>query len=171
MGIKKKDRVFFFIQSLLKYSSLPFMQKFRIFLYRFFFKEIGKGVVIKDGITFKFPSDISIGDGVKIAENCYIVGLGGLKIGSHTLIGAGTKIVTTSHNFTDISIPVSSQGISYKKITIESNVWLGFNVVILSGSFLKQGTIIGASAVVVGEVVQENAIMVGIPAKILKIRN
>jgi acetyltransferase-like isoleucine patch superfamily enzyme len=170
MKIDTSDRLFFIIQAMLKYSTLPFMQKIRIFIYRYFFCHLGKDIIIKDGITFKFPSDITIKDGVKIAENCYCVGLGGLEIGKNTLIGAGTKIVTTNHNFESKEIDITYQGISSKRISIGANVWLGFNAVILSGSIIGDGSIIGANAVVTGIEVEKNSIMMGIPATLKKKR-
>lgn len=171
MKTKTKDRIFFIVQALLKYSSLPFMQRVRIILYRIFFDYLGTGIVIKDGVTFKFPSEIKIMDGVKIAEHCYLVGLGGLEIGKNTLIGAGTKIATTTHNFADIDTDITYQGISYKSIRIGANVWIGFNVVILSGSEVDRGSIIGANAVVTGNKIDDNSIMLGVPAKLKRKRN
>ena len=147
------------------------MQKIRISIYRLFFKKLGRGVVIKDGVTFKFPSDIEINDGVKIAEQCYLVGLGGLSIGTNALIGAGTKIATTNHVFSDLSKDITHQGISYEPILIEDNVWLGFNVVVLSGCIIKKGAIVAANAVVTNKLTPENSIIMGVPAKIKKIRS
>ncbi|MCX5642436.1 MAG: acyltransferase, partial [Candidatus Omnitrophica bacterium] len=43
---------------------------------------------MKDGVTFKYPSDIEIGDNCVIGEFCYLVGKGGLKIGNDVLIGS-----------------------------------------------------------------------------------
>lgn len=62
---------------------------------------------------------------------------------------------------------------SYKKdvleVTIENDVWIGANVVVLKGVHIGNGAIIGASSVVTKDV-PDYAIVVGNPAKVLKYR-
>jgi maltose O-acetyltransferase len=56
-----------------------------------------------------------------------------------------------------------------KPVTIEDDLWIGANCVILPGITLHKGSVVGAGAVVTKDV-PENAIAVGVPAKILKYR-
>ena len=46
-------------------------------------------------------------------------------------------------------------------------MWIGENVVILPGSIIGNGSIIGANAVVVGKI-PDNTISVGSPARVIK---
>ena len=55
-----------------------------------------------------------------------------------------------------------------KPVFIEDDVWIGFNAVILKGVRLGQGCVIGAASVVTKDV-PANAVVVGNPARILKI--
>ena len=56
-----------------------------------------------------------------------------------------------------------------EKVIIGSDVWLAANVTVLKGSKISDGAVIGAKSLVKGEI-PENAIAVGIPAKVIKQR-
>lgn len=119
---------------------------------------------IKDGVTFKYPSDIEIGDRTIIGEYCYFVGKGGLMIGNDVLIGAGTKIITSSHNYLRNDLPIAQQGISFLPVEIESDVWIGFDVKILYGSKISCGSVVATNSVVNSRFEQKQIIIAGTPA-------
>lgn len=139
-------------------------------LYPSFFKSYGKNVRIFDSIVIKYPNDIEIGDNVTINQFCYIVGKGGLKIGDDVMIGAGTKMTTTSHDFKEVIKPMSQQGISCLPIHLENDIWIGFNVVIMGGAIVHKGSILAAGSVVLGKEYPAFSILGGVPATILKSR-
>ena len=58
---------------------------------------------------------------------------------------------------------------NYKKVIIKNDVWIGANSVILPGITIGNGAIIGAGCVVTKDV-PDYAIVVGVPAKIIKYR-
>ena len=55
-------------------------------------------------------------------------------------------------------------------VVIEDNVWIGTGVIILKGTVLREGCIIQAGSVVMGEV-PAGAIAGGHPAKVFKYRD
>ncbi len=57
----------------------------------------------------------------------------------------------------------------YEKVYVKNDVWIGANSVIMPGVTVGNGAIIGANAVVTKDV-PDYAIVVGIPAKIIKYR-
>ena len=66
-------------------------------------------------------------------------------IGSHVIIGAGTEIITTSHNIDSPDWTLKNYG-----ITIEDYVWIPTNVLILpSCRNISYGSVIGSGSVVV----------------------
>jgi acetyltransferase-like isoleucine patch superfamily enzyme len=139
-------------------------------LYRPFFKKIGKGVLIWDNVIFKFPGDISLGDNVQIAQQCLFIGKSGLEIGNDVMIGMGTKIITSTHNHDSLEIPMYKQGLSFSPITIENDVWFGFNCVVLGGTKIGKGSIIAANAVVIPNEYERFSIIAGVPGKVVKKR-
>ncbi|WP_295723465.1 acyltransferase [uncultured Methanobrevibacter sp.] len=98
-----------------------------------------------------------------------IQGNGKVKIGSNFHSGIECMMITDFHNYEGDAIPYDSTVIS-KEITIEDNVWIGNRVIILGGSHIKEGAIIQAGSVVVGEI-DKYAIAGGHPAKEFKKRN
>lgn len=165
------DRLFFVVQGLLKYNSWNIGILLRRWLYRPFFKHIGRNARIKDGVTFKFPSEISLGDNANIGEHCYLVGRGGLAIGDDLLMGAGSKIITSDHVATLTSKPINRQGISFKAITLGDDVWLGFDVKVFHGATIENGVIVGAGSIVTRDThIPAYSVFGGTPAKLIRNR-
>lgn len=159
------DRLFYFIQSCLINWELVIFEHLRPFVYRSFFKKMGKRVRISPGSHFKYPSEISIGNDVYIGRNCIFVGKGGLIIGNDVLIGAGSKICTTSHVYKDRKIPINKQGIISKPISIGDNVWIGFDCKILGGVCIKAHSILATNSVLLeDQFYEENSVIAGVPA-------
>lgn len=165
-----KDKIFFIVQGLLKYNAFEFGVALRSIFYSPFFKSFGRNVKIRDGVNFKYPSEISIGDNVKIEHYCIFVGKGGLSIGNDCLIGAGVKIITSDHNYHSIEKTIDSQGLRFEPVVIENNVWLGFDVKILAGSVVGEGSIVGSGSLVNGVVIHKNSVVAGTPVRTIKIR-
>ncbi len=165
-----RDRIFFIIQGFLKYNAFNFGVNLRSFFYRPFFKSFGKNIKIRDGVNFKYPSEIELGNNIKIEQHCFFVGKGGLKIGDNCLIGAGTKIITSDHIADNVSEPIFDQGLKFKEVIIENDVWFGFDVKVLAGSVIRKGSVIGTNTLVNGIEVEEYSVMAGTPARLIKKR-
>jgi acetyltransferase-like isoleucine patch superfamily enzyme len=111
-----------------------------------------------------------IGDHSYVGCNAVIgAGGGGIRIGNNVLIGQTVNIHSESHVFQDVSAPIRTQGISYKGIVIEDDVWIGSKATILDGVVVGIGSIIGAGAVVTHSI-PPYSIAVGVPAKIVGLR-
>ena len=133
---------------------------------------IGKNCIIgyRTYITTGFEGYVSIGDNVHVnGPDTHILGNGGVVIGENVLIGARVSIVSANHVFKDKDILIKDQGSIAKGIKIEEDVWLGTGVVVLDGVTIHKGAVIGAGAVVTKDIPQ-NAVAVGVPAKIVKYR-
>lgn len=166
-----KDRVFFFIQSCIKYNSFNWGIKLRSLLYRPFFKKFGKNIQIKDGVTFKYPSEIELGNNCKIGEFSYFVGKGGLRIGNNLLLAAGTKVITSRHNFDELNIPIYDQGLEFDSIEVGDDVWFGFDVKVFGNTKIGNGVVVGAGSIVKNMSIPDFAVVVGAPGKIIRMRS
>lgn len=166
----KSYKQFYFIQNCLK--SIPFNIgiKLRRTFYKPYFKYFGEGINIYENVHFKFPSDIIIGNNVQISQQCIFAGGSGLTIGNDVMFGAGTKIATSTHNHKDLNIPMRLQGISFKPVVIEDDVWFGFNCVVLQGTKISKGMIVGANSVVTGGEFEPYSFIAGVPARVIKSR-
>jgi len=78
----------------------------------------------------------------------------------------------TTHSFArrpDFGFGVEKDGRVYKRVIIKNDVWIGANTVVMPGLTIGNGAIIGAGAVVTKDV-PDYAIVVGVPAKVIKYR-
>lgn len=132
-------------------------------------KKAGKNIYIFSPFHCPSPEGIEIANNVNISQNCHISGEGGVKIGSFVLIGPNTIILSSNHGFNKINIPMVRQKLKCAPVTIADDVWIGANVVILPGTNIKQGAIVGAGSIVTKNV-PAYAVMAGNPAKIVKKR-
>ena len=112
---------------------------------------------------------IKIGNNVGVGDFSHIGGAGGVTIGDDTIIGAYLSIHPENHIFNDKTKLIREQGVTRKGITIGSNCWIGAKVTVLDGSFIGNGSVVAAGSVVNG-VFPENAVIGGVPARILKER-
>lgn len=94
--------------------------------------------------------DVVIGDHVRIAPNCTIVG--------------GTKEIRRRD-----ALIVDQPEAEPRGVLIEDDVLIGANSVILPGSHLRRGVVVGAGSVVQGDI-EEYAIVAGAPARVVSHR-
>ena len=131
--------------------------------------ECGDNVAINQGVFIFSPEKLKIGSNVSIHPMCYIDASGGIEIGNDVSIAHGATIMSTTHTYFNLNIPIKDQPCLKKKTRIEDNVWIGAKAVIIAGVKLSKGSVVGAGAVVTKNV-PENSISGGVPAKIIKIR-
>lgn len=132
------------------------------------FTQCGKDVNVEKGAKFGTGEGICIGDRSGVGVNCNIHGP--LTIGTDVMMGPEVIILTNSHKFERLDIPMNKQEGFVKPVVIGNDVWVGTRTIILPGVRIGDGVIIGAGAVVTKDV-PDYAIVGGIPAKIIRFRN
>lgn len=115
-----------------------------------------------------------IGENCKLGDNVHIVANKKVIIGDNCLMASKIFISDTSHGDYSVlstssspEIPPDKRNLYMKPVSIGNNVWIGENVVIMSGSKIGDGCIIGANTTV-NCVIPDNCIAVGSPAKVVK---
>lgn len=144
---------------------IPF-HPLRKLLVKLTFKRIGHKVILLRNLDIRKPRNIEIGDDVIINKEVLLDGRGGsLKIGSHVDIAQETIIWTLGHDV---------NGLKYDswggKTTICDYVWIGARSTIMPGVTIGKGAVVGTCSVITKDV-PENAIVAGVPAKIIGYRN
>ena len=146
-------------------------RKFRTFCYGYrVYKHAGK--IGKNFICAGYSSctsvNTAIGDNVRF-NGIKIMGTGKVLIGNYFQSGIECLILSQNHDWEGETIPFGKQFI-IKDVVIEDFVWIGSRVTILPGAKIGEGAIIGAGAVVAGEI-PPYAIAGGNPARVIKYRN
>lgn len=107
--------------------------------------------------------NITIGKNVFINVGCHFQDWGGVYIGNDVLIGSYVVLATINHD----PNPAKRGDNLPASIHIGNKVWIGSHVTILPGVTIGDNAIIAAGAVVTQNVPQ-NAVVGGVPAKIIK---
>ena len=115
-----------------------------------------------------------IGDDCQIGDSVHIVAYEKVEIGDGCLFASKIFVSDTNHGTYDNtddssrpSVQPAKRTLVTKPVKIGNNVWVGDNVVILSGVEIGDGCIIGANSVVTHDI-RKNSIVAGAPAKYLK---
>ncbi len=163
----------------------------RILIYKRRFYHIGYRSLIIRPLQIDSPEAISIGDGVYISQQSWLKGgIEGkltLKIGNGVQIGNFAHIISRhdlcieddvliadrvfisdcTHNYEDVSLPISAQGVKLlDPVVIGEGSWIGENVCICGASIGKH-CVIGANSVVNSDI-PDYCVAAGSPARIIK---
>ena len=131
---------------------------------------IGNGVFIgRNTILSCKNGDIEIDDRANIGFNCEVFSASRVRVGKDILMAAYTYLVGGDHLYDRVDIPVLQQGRTARGIEVGDGTWLGTHVVVSDGSTIGRDSIIGAGAVVIGDI-PEYSIATGIPAKVSRDR-
>ena len=84
-------------------------------------------------------------------------------------MGQNIRFHSENHNYEDMTIPIRMQGVTNKGIKIGNDCWIGAGAVFLDGAELGDGCVVGANSVV-NKKFDDNSIIVGMPAKMIKKR-
>ena len=109
--------------------------------------------------------DVIIGDHTRIGLHNTIIGP--VDIGSHVNLAQGITVTALNHNFSDTKKRIDEQGVITNPVTIEDDVWVGANAVILPGVTIGEHCVVAAGAVVTKDV-PPHSLVAGVPAKVIK---
>lgn len=104
--------------------------------------------------------DVSVNQGVHLDG-----GSAGIRVGAGARIANGAVLVAFDHGVA-LHRPIREQAVRSRGIDVGEDVWIGAGAKITDGVRLEAGAVIGAGAVVTRSV-PENAIAVGVPARVV----
>lgn len=150
-----------------RFRSLNYIKS--LYLRVFFGAKVGKRVIFYSNIWIFTGRNLTLGDDVDLATGVLITTDGGVFIGDRTLVGYGTKILSSNHNVPKLPGRIFDSGHTKAPVRIGKDAWLGANCIILPGVTIGNGAIVAAGSVVTKDV-PPNVFVGGIPAKIIKER-
>jgi acetyltransferase-like isoleucine patch superfamily enzyme len=134
---------------------------------------IGKYTKLHPTVIIRQGERITIGEHCLINHNNVLQAgkfNGRITIGNYVQTGANVMMFAFNHGTELNEIPMIEQDYFDGEIIIEDDVWIGAGSVILPGVRIRKGAVVASNAVV-NKDIPENAIVGGVPAKILKYRS
>lgn len=112
---------------------------------------IGAKSGVDSGVTLAAVDggQIILGQKCFLNRNCILVSREKIQIGDRCQFGPNTVLYDHDHKFGMQGI---EKGYKTGAIIIENNCWLGANVTVLRGTHIGEGCVIGAGAVVKGDI-------------------
>lgn len=156
---------------------------------RLAFEQMGKGchfegwidipqrngkIILADGVRIGPMTELSvlkdaeliIGANSFIGRGVLISAHRSIKIGRNVLVAEYGAIHDNDHVFSDPSIPIVRQGTRAQPVTIENDVWIGGHAMVLSGSHIPAGCVVGAKSLVTRKSeIEPRDIIIGSPAR------
>jgi maltose O-acetyltransferase len=132
------------------------------------FRKCGEGVNIRPRVYFGAGGNISIGDNSMMGQDSIIGSTAEVVIGNDVMMGPEVLIYTSNHGM-EPGVPMRLQPLRSAPVHIGNDVWIGARCVILPDVIIGDGAVVAAGAVVARNV-PANAIVGGVPARILKYR-
>lgn len=134
---------------------------------------VGKNVTLYPGVMLHGEGDIYIGDNTFLCNNTVVYSEKGhtVRIGADCMIAPMCYITNTDHDtrLSGEGTPMNRLGVVCEDTWIEDDVWLAAYATVLKGSHIRKGAVVGAKALVKGEI-ERDSIAVGIPARTMRKR-
>lgn len=167
--IKSKPRLYSIVLGIVNFIALLSRPE-KIILkikYKIVLRKCGRNVDFETGMIFRNPQNISIGDGCSFSSFVVLDAHESIVIGNNCMFALKVNIVTATHDYT---LSQMNQLTLKKPVVIGNDVWLGVGATVLPGIKVGDGAVIGAHALVTKDV-PSKAIVMGVPARIVKYRN
>jgi acetyltransferase-like isoleucine patch superfamily enzyme len=113
--------------------------------------------------------ELSIGAKSVLGQECTISAFQHISIGRECIVADRVMMIDFDHGMVEVERPIREQGIYKRDVWIGNNVWIGYGACILRGVTVGDNSVIGTSSVVTCDV-PENAVVGGIPAKVIRMR-
>lgn len=130
----------------------------------------GRFVWIGDGTKIRCHEGlVEIGEKTVLGQECTISAYQHVRIGEQCVIADRAMFIDFDHGVVEVERPIRMQGIYKRDVEVGNNVWIGYGACILRGVSVGDNSVIGTNAVVTKDV-PANAVVGGIPARIIRMR-
>jgi acetyltransferase-like isoleucine patch superfamily enzyme len=126
---------------------------------------IGHGTKIR-----AHEGEVEIGAKTVLGQECTISSFQRVSIGRECIVADRVMLIDFDHGVVETERPIRLQGIYKRDVDVGSNCWIGYGACILRGVTIGDNAIIGTRTVVTKDV-PDNAVVGGVPARLLRMRD
>jgi acetyltransferase-like isoleucine patch superfamily enzyme len=132
--------------------------------------DFGRFVWLGEGTKIRCHEGVvEIGAKTVIGQECTISAYKRVRIGEQCVIADRAMFIDFDHGVVEVERPIRQQGIYMREVEVGSNVWIGYGACILRGVRVGDNSIVGTNSVVTKDV-PANAVVAGVPARIVRMR-
>jgi acetyltransferase-like isoleucine patch superfamily enzyme len=113
--------------------------------------------------------EVRIGAKSVLGQECTISAFQHVSIGRECIVADRVMLIDFDHGVVEVERPIRLQGIYKRDVRVGHNVWIGYGACFLRGVTIGDNAIVGTSAVVSRDV-PANAVVGGIPARLIRMR-
>jgi len=125
---------------------------------------IGHGTKIR-----AHEGEVHIGAKSVVGQECTISAFQHVAIGRECIIADRVMMIDFDHGMVEVERPIRHQGIYKRDVDVGHNAWIGYGACILRGAQVGHNSVIGTNSVVTADV-PDNAVMGGVPARLIRMR-
>ena len=114
--------------------------------------------------------EVSIGAKTVMGQECTISAFQHVSIGRECIVADRVMLIDFDHGVVEQERPIRLQGIYKRDVAVGHNCWIGYGACILRGTTIGDNAIVGTSTVVTKDV-PANAVVGGVPARMLRMRD
>lgn len=148
------------------FPDIPFIMKFRGFLYSFAMKRCGKDFQVTHDAILRGLQNFSIGNNVFVGNHSVILGSGKITIEDQVLIAPNCIVICGVHTKMNKSFRYGP--IKTGDVFIGKGSWIAANSTITMNSYLPPGSVLGANSYLNKKFDKMNSLYAGSPAKLIK---
>ena len=126
--------------------------------------KMGEGCHVYGPIVVHNPERIQIGKGSTLNEFVILNAQAPIVIGACVRISSGVIFNPVGLDYRNT---MEQRDHVKRPIIVEDGVWIGSGVILNPGTIIRRNSVIGAGAVVTGEI-PANVVAVGVPARVIK---
>jgi acetyltransferase-like isoleucine patch superfamily enzyme len=114
--------------------------------------------------------EVRIGAKTVLGQECTISAFQHVAIGRECIFADRVMLIDFDHGSVEVERPIRLQGIYKRDVNVGNNCWVGYGACVLRGITIGDNCIVGTNAVVT-KAVPDNAVVGGVPARILRMRD
>ena len=141
----------------------------RVQLLRRFGARIGQGVLLGEGLRVLGPAGLRLDDGASVARGVTLDARAGIHLAGGALIGFESVLLSWTHRWDRVDVPVQEQGFIGAPVRVGSMAWLGARSILLPGCDVGAASVVGAGAVVTRSL-PDRSVCAGSPCRVLRSR-
>jgi acetyltransferase-like isoleucine patch superfamily enzyme len=125
---------------------------------------IGHGTKIR-----AHEGEVRIGAKTVLGQECTISAFQHVSIGRECIVADRAMFIDFDHGVVETERAIRDQGIYKRDVRIGHNVWIGYGASFLRGATVGDNSVVGTYAVVTRDV-PADAVVAGVPARVLRMR-